>query len=154
MGRPRKTLPPTGIATIRRLAANGVQETVLAAALGLDMKTWRRIRNEDPEAKAAWEEARALEQDTLVGALFRQAIGAPAEFDDAGNKVRAEQAPNAPAAMFLLKARHGYRDIGPVDGGAENRVAIVVNLPGALQPDQYRKLVEVHPSAQAVEQAA
>jgi hypothetical protein len=64
MGCPRKNLPANGLQIIRALASNGVH---LAKALGVDVKTWRRIREEDLEAKAAWEEARALEQDKLVG---------------------------------------------------------------------------------------
>jgi len=40
---------------------NGVSEVDIAAALGLTFKTWKRIRDEDPDAKAAWEEARAIE---------------------------------------------------------------------------------------------
>jgi hypothetical protein len=94
---------------VRTLAANGALETSIAAALGLDAKTWRRIRDEDPDTRAVWEEARTIERDRLVGSLFRQALGAPAEYDGQGNVVRAEQPPVPTAAMFLLKARHGYR---------------------------------------------
>ncbi len=109
MARPRKTLPENGLAIVRTLAANGALETSIAAALGLDAKTWRRIRDEDPDTRAVWEEARTIERDRLVGSLFRQALGAPAEYDGQGNVVRAEQPPVPTAAMFLLKARHGYR---------------------------------------------
>jgi len=145
MARPRKTLPPGGLDTIKRLAAYGVQETVIAAALGMDAKTWKRIREEDPEAKAAWEEARAAEQDALVGSLFRQAIGAPAEHDEDGNVIRAELSPFAPAGMFLLKARHGYRDNGPGDAG-EARAVVHINLPAPLNPEQFARLIETTPA--------
>ncbi len=148
MARPRKNLPAGGLAVIRDLASSGVQETVLAKALGLDLKTWRRIRDEDPDAKAAWEEARALERDKLVGSLFEQAVGYPAEYDAAGNLIRAELKPSPVPAMFLLKARHGYRDAGPADGGDGGpRVNLTFNLPAPLNGDQYRRLVEVHPEA-------
>lgn len=153
MGRPRKTLPENGLRVIAELASNGVQETVLASALGMDLKTWRRIRHEDPVAKAAWEEARLREEDRLVGALFRQALGTPAEYDDAGNVIRAEQPPYAPASMFLLKARHGYRDLGPTDGGSD-RPTININIPAPLAPEQYAKLIEVTPSRPAEREPA
>lgn len=148
MGRPRKTLPANGLQVIRDLASNGVQETVLAKALGMDVKTWQKIRVDDPEANAAWLEAKCLEQDKLVGSLFRQAVGAPAEYDAEGKLIRAEQPPFAPAGMFLLKTRHGYREQGPSDGASEGpKVNLVFNLPAPLNGEQYRRLVEVHPSA-------
>ncbi len=99
-GRPHKTLPANGVALIRALAANGAKETEMAAALGMDASTWKRIRDEDPEAKAAWQEARTIEHDKLVGVLFRQAVGSPAEFDDHGNMIRAEHPPCRPPQCF------------------------------------------------------
>lgn len=145
MGRRRKSLPANGMQIIRDLASNGVQETVLAKALGIDVKTWRAIRTEDPDARAAWEEAKALEQDKLVGMLFDQAVGKPAEFDDRGNQLRAERAPHPASAMFLLKTRHGYRELGPADGEGDARVAVQINIPAPLRPEEYAKLVSVTP---------
>ena len=52
------------------------------------------------------------------------------------------------AAIFLLKARHGYRDQGPVEGGDGGpRVNLTFNLPAPLSGDQYRRLVEIHSEA-------
>lgn len=147
MARPRKRLPANGLDIIRDLASHGVQETVLAKALGLDVKTWRKIRTEDPDAKAAWEEARATEEDRLVGELFAQAVGRPAQYDAEGNVIQAEQKPNPSAAMFLLKTRHGYREQGPADGDDSPRVNLTFNLPAPLEPEQWQKLVQAHPQA-------
>src|SRR5690242_12148930 len=91
-GRPRKTLPANGLDVIRRLASNGCNEVAIAAALKMDVSAWRRIREEDPEARAAWQEARAIEENKLAGKLFEAAMNG-----------------NVTAAIFLLKARHGYR---------------------------------------------
>jgi len=146
MARPRKTLPENGLALIRALAANGVAETEIAAALGMDIKTWKRIRQDDADARAAWDEARTLELDRLVKSLFAQAMGAPAEFDGDGNQLRAERPPNSGAGMFLLKSRHSYRDVGPTDGGNEGRPTVVINLPGPLNPEQFARLVETAPA--------
>lgn len=129
MARPRKTLPPDGLKIIRELASKGVKETEVAKALGLTFKTWKRIREENPEAKAAWEEAKAEEHDALVGVLYEKAIKG-----------------DSTAAMFLLKSRHGYRDHGPTEGGDSARVNLVFNLPAPLNADQYAKLVEVQPA--------
>ena len=131
-GRPRKTLPANAIEIISGLASKGFTETAIAAALGMDGKTWHKLREENPKAKAAWAEARAQERDALVNVLYQAAI-------DKGNCV---------AAMFLLKSRHGFRDQGPIDGSAEGpRVGIVFNLPAALPADAYARLVQVAPQA-------
>jgi hypothetical protein len=44
--------------------------------------------------------------------------------------------------MFLLKARHGYRDRGETDTGAQPGVSVTISLPGPLAPDAYAKLIE------------
>jgi hypothetical protein len=50
--------------------------------------------------------------------------------------------------MFLLKARHAYRDIGPTDGG-QDRPTININIPAPLAPVDYRKLITLAPSEAA-----
>jgi hypothetical protein len=133
VARPRKALPANGLDVIRGLAANGVNEHAIAAALGLAFETWKRIRDEDPEAKAAWQEARAIEENRLAGELFRQAMDG-----------------NTTAAIFLLKGRHGWRDVGPAEGDSGVKVGVQINLPGALKAEDYQRLVTVtsHGSAQ------
>ena len=135
IGRPPKKLPPGALDVIREAAANGVAETKLAKMLKMDFSTWRRIREEDPAAKRVWEEAKAIERDVLAGRLFAVATN--------------EEHPQAvTAAIFLLKARHGYRDVGAVEAGDGGpRVNLTFNLPAPLNGDQYRRLVEVHPEA-------
>ncbi len=131
MARPRKTLPANALDIIRGLASKGFTETAIAAALDLDVKTWRKIRESNRAAKAVWEEARTLERDALVNTLFSAAT-------EQGNIV---------AAMFLLKSRHGFRDQGPVDGSSDSpRVGIVLNLPAPLKSEQYNRLVHVAPA--------
>lgn len=124
MGRPRKYLPKNGVEIIRDCASRGVKETELAQALGLSYPTWCRIRREDPEARDAWEEAKAVEADKLVGKLYEKAMDG-----------------DSASAMFLLKARHGYRDHGPADA-SESGVNITLALPPALDPERYQKLVQ------------
>ena len=131
MGRPRKNLPANALDVIRQAAANGVNEVGIAQALGVDFRTWQRIRDEDPETKAVYQEARKAEEGKLVGVLFDKAV----------NKQ------DSVAAIFLLKARHGYRDQGPSDAGDTTRPTININIPAPLAPDQYARLIEVAPSA-------
>ena len=131
MGRPRTTLPANALEVIREAASNGVKEHDLARALGLSFTTWKRIRDHDPEARRVWEEAKSIEEGKLVGVLFDKAV----------NKQ------DTVAAIFLLKARHGYRDQGPTDGGSEGRPVVNINIPGPLSSDQFAKLVEVTPAA-------
>ncbi|MBX3537673.1 MAG: hypothetical protein KF735_08550 [Chelatococcus sp.] len=112
---------------IRKLASHGVRETELAKALGVDLKTWVRIRTDDEEARAAWQEAKEIEQEALVGMLYKRAMGQPAEYDADGNLLRAEIPPDATANMFLLKTRHGYRDHGQ-DREAAPGVTVTITL--------------------------
>ena len=127
MPQPRKKLPANGLAIIRDLASTGARETQIAAGLGMAFETWHRIREEDPKAKAAWTEARAIERDSLVGVLYGKAMK--------GDTV---------SAIFLLKSRHGYRDQGdPV--AEKGGTAVVINLPSAMSEEQWGKLVEVSP---------
>ena len=50
------------------------------------------------------------------------------------------------AAIFLLKARHGYREGVVLE--QQSNVRVTFDIPGALTPDNYRKLVTL-PSASA-----
>jgi hypothetical protein len=56
--------------------------------------------------------------------------------------------------MFLLKTRHYYREMGPVDGADDGRVNISINLPASLDPDTYEKLIEITPQPHDQSEAA
>jgi hypothetical protein len=129
MPRPRKSLPANGLDIIRQMARNGCQETKIAQALGLSFKTWVRLRKEDPEARAVWEEARAIEHDAIMGKLFQLGM----EEDNAG------------ALMFLMRARHGYRDQGSTDPADASRPIVNIVLPSPMRPEDYVKLIEASP---------
>jgi|SRR5215217_7813080 len=131
MARPRKNLPDGALDIIRQAASSGVREADLAKALGVDFKTWQRIKREDPEAQQVYAEAKAIEEGRLVGVLFDKAV----------NKQ------DTVAAIFLLKARHQYRDQGPTDGTADGRPVINISIPPALRPEDFAKLVSIAPNA-------
>jgi hypothetical protein len=120
----KKTVPPGGYKLIRELAANGAREQDIAQALRMNLRTWMRIKAEDEKALAAWEAGRAVEHEALRGALFEKAIKG-----------------NIAAAIFLLKARHGYRERDEAGAGGE-RVTVEFKLPAPLAPEQYVELIK------------
>ena len=126
MGRKKIQLKKTDYSKISRLASRGVNEVDIVKALGISYPVWLRIKEEDEQALQALEEARRKEEAELVGVLYEAAIK---------NK-------NLTAAMFLLKARHGYKE------GAEqvnaSQVNVKITVPQSMNPDEYKKLVEVN----------
>lgn len=119
-GRKRKAAPESvpSAKFIENLAADGRTVVGVAAALGTSKDRLRRWLDEDPALLDAFERGRERERYNLHNKLYRAAMR--------GNIV---------AAMFLLKARHGYRE-GDQSGEA-NRVSITFALPGALTPEQF-----------------
>ena len=125
IGRPLKQPPKDAVEIIKNVACRGCSETSIARALDADFKTWQRWREDFPELREAYQQARAIEHDSLVGVLFEKAM--------AGDSV---------SAMFLLKCRHNYRDGGLVI--EDNRsVRIGIMLPQSLNPEQYKQVAEV-----------
>ena len=117
------------------LAAKGVNEASIADALWISPATFKALKKRDPQLIEALELGRAAEHDALVGRLRRLA--------DDGNVV---------ALLFLLKARHGYRDQGP-DTNAVQAVAVNITLPEAKTREEYERelAIDVTPSrSQAV----
>src|ERR687886_284188 len=124
MARPRKRLPANALQTVRNLAEQGASEVEIAHGLGLNFRTWVRLRAENEDIKAVWEECRKAEEGRLVGRLYSVAM-------DAGHPQ------SVTAAIVLLKCRHGYRDQGPTGDGTDTpRVNLVFNLPAPLTGEQ------------------
>ncbi len=111
-GRPRKQAPPDAVEVVREAAATGASKIGCAMALGTSQDVFNRWLDEDPLLAQAFAHGREKERQTLHAGLFDAAAK--------GNIV---------AAMFLLKARHGYQE-GQQEGQA-NRVSINFTIPGA-----------------------
>jgi len=122
-GRPKKLLPRDGLATITDLASRGHTEKDIARALGMSAHTFSRLKGENPAVADALDEGRSIEHLALYGVLFEKAM--------AGDIV---------ALLFLLKTRHGYRELADVT--PQNTVSITFKLPGALDPATYAKVVD------------
>jgi len=91
----------------------------IASKLGTNRATLSQWFDADAELKEAFDAGRERERHTLHNVLFSLAT---------------EKA-NPIAAMFLLKARHGYREGD--QGETANRVSINFTLPGAMRPEQF-----------------
>jgi hypothetical protein len=119
MAAPRKNPPNNAADEIQTLAATGCSVVGIATHFGVGDELLARWIEDYPALKQAFKAGRERERHALHNALYVQAV-------DKGN---------AAAAMFLLKARHGYREGDQSDNA--NRVAITFNLPGALSAEQY-----------------
>jgi hypothetical protein len=117
-GRPRKDPPADAARRIREATARGCNRRGVAMALGCNVDVLVRWLDERAELKEAFDEGREKERAALHGKLYEAAMS--------GAVV---------PALFLLKARHGYRE-GEQEGQA-NRVSVVFRIPGALPLDKY-----------------
>ncbi len=127
MGNPAKKSPQGAAAEIRTLAATGFSKVGIAAHFGVSMRVLDRWLEEDDEIRDSMASGREDERQALHNALYRKAMNG-----------------DGPSAMFLLKARHGYREGDQSEQG--NKVSITFNLPGAMTAEQYRTIEAVaHP---------
>jgi hypothetical protein len=117
----RKPLaPPVDAAEqIRALAADGFSMVGVADRLSVSKDTLSRWLEEVPELKDAFDQGRENERRALHNQLYRLAM----------------EEKHAASAMFLLKARHGYREGDQSDQGG--RVNINIALPGAMTLQQF-----------------
>lgn len=125
VGRPRKQPPQDAALKIQQLAAGGCNVKDLAAALGTTREVLSRWMTEDESLALAFAVGRERERQELHDLVMRDARD--------GEKANVN-------AMFLLKARHGYREGDPVDSGTP-RLQITFNLPGAMSREDFLKTV-------------
>ncbi len=116
----RKHPPKNAAEEIRALAATGFSLVGISAHFGIGLSLLNRWLEEHQALSEALSQGREQERQALHNVLYKLAV-------EGNDKV---------AAMFLLKARHGYRE-GDQSEQA-NRVSVVFNIPGALTPEQYK----------------
>ncbi len=109
LGKSEFAITEAGLKMVEELSARGCSVQTIARALGIGKDTFKAMRERDPAVQDALEQGRAVEHDALVGNLRAAA--------DDGNIV---------ANIFLLKARHGYREGEAVD------VNVSVNTGGVI----------------------
>lgn len=130
-GRPRKEPPTDAPQRIETLAAAGHFMRGVAQGCGVNVEVLNRWMQETPALRDAFEQGREKERHVLHNTLYRAAT------EGTGKDALI-------AAMFLLKARHGYREGEPMADGT-SRVNITFNLPGASKPEHYVEVVNAKP---------
>lgn len=110
----RKKPPRDAAETLLELAASGYNKKGLAYRLGTTVETLNKWLELYPELQQALDEGREREHNALFTALYDSAT----------------KGGNVTAAIFLLKARHGYREGDQAE--IANRVSINFQMPGAL----------------------
>lgn len=129
MTKPTATTPLRGTADkVRRWAADGTPQKVMARRLGVGPNTLRDWIRDNDRIRAAYDEGIEEEHQVLLQSL------------------RSHMASSPTPAIFLLKTRHGYRE-GDQTGQA-NRVEVTFNLPGAASKDDWlsARVIDVDPT--------
>lgn len=104
----------------------GVSEVRIARSLGINYRTWMRLRDEDERIAGALAESRKIEEEELVAVLL--------------DKAREGE---TTSLIFALKSRHGYRDQGAPQAAADARVNVVINLPAAsVSAEEYARTID------------
>lgn len=122
----RKKHEPHVLEQIENLAARGVSLASIAKAVKIPACQLSHPKHRPVEIAEALERGRAREHDDLFGALYRRAMDLSCP-------------QGAASAMFLLKCRHGYREVAEAPSGQQ--IAVVVSVPAALDPAKYEQLV-------------
>jgi hypothetical protein len=124
-------LAPEHLPKVLRAIRRGASEVSIARSLGINYRTWLRVKAEDEEIASVLSESRKMEEDELVSLLM----------DKAREK-------DVSAIAFALRTRHHYRDHGSPLGQGDQKVNIQINLPAA-QPsmDDYMKTIHIEGSA-------
>lgn len=108
---------------IYKLASEGHSILNITKALGVSKELFYLWKEQYPELEEALQLGKEKERHDLHNALYQSAMNG-----------------NVTSAIFLLKARHGYREGDQSDQA--NKVAITFNLPAPAQSvDDYMRTV-------------
>lgn len=119
-------VPDQHVGQVVDACRRGVSEVRIARSLGINYRTWMRVRAEDERVASALAESRKIEEDELVALLL--------------DKARSGE---TTALIFALKGRHGYRDQGAPPASADARVNVTINLPAAARSaEEYARTIE------------
>lgn len=121
LGRSHWHVTELGLAVVEELAGRGCHVATIARALGMSKDAFKSCRDRQPEVDDAYHRGLAREHDQLVSNLRTAA--------DDGNIV---------ANIFLLKARHQYRE----GEALEANLNLSVNSGGVLVVPQRQSVEE------------
>lgn len=124
MARPRHEPTEQSRRTVESMCAYGIPHDEISAVIGITAKTLRL------RYKAELAAAHVKANSRVGEALFLQAVGAPARYDDQGRLLQAEQPRVVTAGIWWSKCRMGWKETNVVenvgkDGGPiESRTMI------------------------------
>ena len=119
-GRSHFVVGARGIKIIEELSARGCHLTTIARALRMSKDALQACRARQPEVEEAYQRGLATEHDALVSNLRAAA--------NEGNVV---------ANLFLLKARHGYREGVPLEINTTVNMGGVLVVPAEMTVEEY-----------------
>ena len=119
-GRSHYVVGARGIKIIEELSARGCHQTTIAKALRMSVDAFKACRARQPEVEEAYQRGLGTEHDALVSNLRAAA--------DAGNVV---------ANIFLLKARHAYREGEPLEVNVSVNAGGVLVVPADMTVEEY-----------------
>jgi hypothetical protein len=124
------SITEAGLSAIEKLAANGNADATIASALGINRKDFAHLLREGDEGNADVLEhyyiGKAKLADELTDILLTHARGG-----------------NVTAAIYLSKARLGWRDQGPATATPGTAVAIQIVLPAPMSDAEFAKIIDV-----------
>ncbi len=120
-------LDQAGLALVEEHAKEGAPNTRIAAALGISRYCFADLLRRQPDAQEALAKGRSANEQELVEILMAKARK--------GDTV---------ACLFLLKARHGYREGEARE--SDSRPNVIINLPDSISPQEYLKNIKVIPA--------
>lgn len=126
----QKQPPRDAAAKITAWSQAGYSKRGIAHRFGIHYQTLNRWLEVHEALKDALDAGREREHHALYTKCFDLAMGGPG------------RQPNILAIFFLLKCRHGYVEGSPVEGQTGNRISINFQLPGALSPEMFGKVIE------------
>jgi hypothetical protein len=113
LAQPLKRLPPEKLDAIRAMLDEDVRPTEIARRLGLGWRQFKGLKKTDDALAELIELALAREEEDLLATIRGSKAGVPIT-----------------GAIFLLKARFGYRDSTPEPRNAQAPVQVaVITLP-------------------------
>ena len=119
-GRSHYVVGARGIKIIEELSARGCHQTTIAKALRMSVDSFKACRARQPEVEEAYQRGLGTEHDALVSNLRAAA--------DTGNVV---------ANIFLLKARHAYREGEPLEVNVSVNAGGVLVVPADMTVEEY-----------------
>ena len=123
----RVVVTDAGLAAIERMAGNGASDVTIARTLGIHPETFRKLRDDEDDDRVliAHQAGKGKLADELTDILLTHA-----------------REGSITAAIYLSKARLGWRDQGPTPQSV-NPTQINITMPAPMSDDEFKKFITV-----------